>query len=675
MSVVGTIPLQVKSWLRADVRNLQFAPVKYAYCLLDLMADDTKKPNKVFKKYPALINEKISEEIIWQLPCRTNGNGYLIPVDTKNHTLMNVFLRNDSAAQKYIDRFPPLLFNLGINFNLFWTYDYLQFQEARGNSKIVQKENQTHLCSTMFNGQESKIFLSVLIPHSLNLRRTDASKRNELAEKIKKLLLRKEHKFHRFVIHSGAHDYSTSYSGSIFTGKTITKFKIKPHLQVRDQDLGHALGIADKIIKASEAPKTKDYFGHIARLEEVLRIVNNNDKKYILNDKVGLYKRCEAQDSRYSLAKWRIESSFKNLENYIKRCQKKYEPLYFNSIVQAVGHYEKSESRLYVEKLQKAAGIAATRALWDDFLCSESNYKKKLAIIKEVRKGKSPKDFVDKILASYKEIDSAGLDKLTGFVEASSSWVESFLPKLIKQKPNELASTINRINHLLEWLDEPNSIDKPIKDVVKVVNKDISVTLKDASGKIVKFNLKESLSKAAGVSARISNFCSVVNTALALKDALEKPEFKTILKLMKETADVANAFQSVRNQVTKHFGLTEIALKRIAGSAMIVLSFMEASDHLKQGNNLAILGDMLVATAGTINILSKGGAAGWIAAGCVLAGTVIIYSSLDDDEKFLLGFEDKKYWSSAKYASDHRFLRNEDLELKYHDDYLKIRGS
>jgi hypothetical protein len=118
-------------------------------------------------------------------------------------------------------------------------------------------------------------------------------------------------------------------------------------------------------------------------------------------------------------------------------------------------------------------------------------------------------------------------------------------------------------------------------------------------------------------------------------------------------------------------------LTRIAASAAIVVSLVEAVDSLEKGNNIAVLGNMLVGCAGVVNVLSKGGLPGLIAAGIVLVGVLVIYFSLNEDEKFLLGFfdENKGHWSSAKYAHEHRFLKRANHFLGTVDDYLKIRGS
>lgn len=666
MSIVGSLPIQIKAKAKAQYyREVPpVLPISYAYCLLDLTADDSKTPNKVFKKMSAIISEKISDEIIWQLPCRTNKNGYLIPVDENNlnDTFKNLLYRNDQGAQSYIDRLPPLLFNYGINFNLFWTYDQSQFFEIRKSKNLVKKENQLQLCSTMFNIDESKIFLQVLLQPVIKSKRWDSKAIEQMQKKLQSVLFRSQSNYKRFVINSGAQFIS------------LNQFKISPHISVEDYDLKNALYVSDMIIEAADAPQTANFIGNITLLEEVLRIIKTRGDEKSLNDIVGLHNRCEKADSRYSLAKWRIESCYKTLENYIKDCGKRLEPVYSNAIIQALGHYNTDHAKDYVYRIQRAATIYNMRSLWNDFLCSEEKYKQKIKSIKEVIDGNPPKDFIDRIIYTYRELDSAGLDKHVGFMEKTSDFLEGFIPQIIKQKPKEIAATLNRINHLISFIENVDNIDKPVKQIFTVLNGDISVTIKDLSGKIINFKVKEVLSKSTPVIARVAKFVSVLNVALALKDAVEKPEFKTCLKTFKEASDAANAFKSVREQLAKHFGITETILTKFAGSAIIVLSFMDAADHLKQGNNVALLGDMLVATAGTMQLLTKGGFAGWIAAGIILAGTVIVYLSLDNDEKFLLNFE-KNYWTSAKYAADLRFLRTQSVDFSHLDDYLKIRGS
>jgi hypothetical protein len=662
LSVLVALPVQIRAKSRAEYYKSvpPILPVPYAYCLLDLTADDSKTPNKVFKKMPGLISEKISDEIIWQLPCRTNRKGYLVSIDEKNLSAKNLFYRNDSEAYTYIDQQPPVIFNLGINFNLFWTYNKTQFETARKSKSLLQKENQLQLCSTMLNTEHARAFMMVLIRPGLNLKRTDRKTIEELQKKLKDLFFRSQNNYKRFVINSGYEFVNL-------------KEYIIPHIAVEDYDLKHALYVADMILEAADAPQTNNFIGNITLLEELLRIIRNRGEEKSLNDIIGLHTRCEKADSRYSFAKWNIENCYRRLEHYIQDCGKRLEPVYSNALTQAMGHYTTDECKNYVYKIQKAATTYYVKKIWKDFICSEEKYNQKVKDIKEVIDGKPPKDFIDKIVYAYREMDSAGLDKQVGFLEKTSEFLEGLIPQIIKQKPKEIASTLNRINHLISFIENADDISKPVKEVFKVLDGDIVVAIKDASGNMQNFKVKETISKTTPVISRVAKFVSLLNVALALKDAIDKPEFKTCLKTFKEASEAANAFKSVRDQLTKYFGITESVLIKFAGSAIIVLSFMDAADHLKQGNNVALLGDMLIATAGTMQLLTKSGFAGWIAAGVILAGTLIVYFSLDNDEKFLLSFE-KTYWSSAKYASDLRLLRKQDVDFDHLDDYLKVRG-
>lgn len=664
MSVLSALPVQIRTKSKAEYyKNVPpILPVPYAYCLLDLAADDSKTPNKVFKNMPGLISEKISDEIVWQLPCRTNRNGYLVSIDEKNlsDNLKNLFYRNDSEAYTYIDKQRPVIFNLGINFNLFWTYSKKQFDEARKSKSILQKENQLQLCSTMLNIDHARAFMMVILRSEMNLKRTDKKTIDEMQKKLKDLFFRSQSNYKRFVINSG------------YDIINLKEYLI-PHLAVEDYDLKHALYVADMILEAADAPQTNNFIGNITLLEEVLRIIKNRGEEKSLNDIIGLHKRCENADSRYSSAKWNIENCYKRLENHIRECGKRLEPVYSNAIVQAIGHYKTDECQNYVYKIQKAATTYYIKKIWSDFICSEEKYNQKVKDIKEVIDGKPPKDFIDQIVNTYRELDSMGLDKQVGFLEKTSEFLEGLIPQIIKQKPKEITSTLNRINHLISFIQNADDISKPVKEVFKVLDGDIVIAVKDAAGKLHNIKVKETISNTTPVISRVAQFVSILNVTLALKDALDKPEFKTCLKTFKEASEAANAFKSVRDQLTKHFGITESALIKFAGSAIIVLSFMDAADHLKQGNNVALLGDMLIATAGTMQLLTKSGFAGWIAAGVILAGTLIVYFSLDNDEKFLLSFE-KNYWSSAKYASDLRLLRKQNVDFDHLDDYLKVRG-
>ncbi len=647
-----------------------FEIVKYAYCLLDLAAEDSKSPGKVFKKNKGYISEEISSEVKWQIPCRTNGKGYLVAIDESDHTMMNLYYRNDADARPHIDKLPPLMVNLGTKFNLYWTYHRSQFDLARHkNSCRTPKENQLLRCSTMLNLNDQKMFIPILLRPVINIWRTKFKTQKELVEKVKKLFMRYEHKYHRFVINAGAEPVSirSTYRG------LETKFRLTPHLQLKDHDLEHAMGMANLIIEAAETPQQSDYLGNIARLEEVLRIIKSRGKERSFNSVIQNFYRREAVTNEFSNAKWRIENSYSELSNYIQSCGKRLKPLYSNALLQAADHHPKKDACEYIERIQKAASIVAARELWDKFMCSEKNYLQAMEAVKKARKGKQPAGFMESILASYQNLDAMGLDKSAGFIEKSSEWIEAFLPKIVKQKPDQVAATLNRINHFLHYIESPDNAGKPIQQVFKLQPKGITVTIKDADGNPQTLNLKEQIGKVGKVATRVGQFCNVVNLALALKETLENPDFKNCLKSFKEASEAANAFKAVREKLAKHLGLTETILTRVAGCALIVISFIEAADALKKGNNVKVLGEMVVACAGTMQVLSRGGVVGWLAAAVILTGVLIIYFSLDKDEKFLIAVD--KSVTYAKYVPDHRFLRRQNIDFAYHDRYLKERGN
>ena len=107
---------------------------------------------------------------------------------------------------------------------------------------------------------------------------------------------------------------------------------------------------------------------------------------------------------------------------------------------------------------------------------------------------------------------------------------------------------------------------------------------------------------------------------------------------------------------------------------------VQAKDAFTKGNNWAVLGNMIIAVGGSVKLLARGGLAGLVAAGLVVGGTVVVYFSLDDDEKFVLhyfGHTDRgKAWPAAKYAYDRieKKIRLSSRQLGFYDKYIKEQG-
>ncbi len=676
-TIVFALPIQIRAKTTQNYYQKEYHLVRYAYCLLDLAAEDSKSPSKVFAQNPAFISEEISPTIKWQLPCRTNGRGYLVAVDEKNHTLMNVLYRSDSDALEYIDRMPTILANAGMRFNLFWTYDRKLFQDARDEKKrLFQKELQLHRCSTMLNSQQRGLFLP-FVWQKLNLQYKNMSPKNaqELMKEVEQLLLRRQADYKRFVIHAGAELIDIKLEP--FYGRkggSTTTYRLTPHLPLDDEDLWWALKTADNIREAADAPQKKDALGSIAILEHVLSIIKKRGTERSFNKVINYHWRCEQFDSCYSNTKWNIERSFTKIADYIEDLGKRLWKLHQSAIDQANAHYSAEEAADYVTRIQNAAGICDMRSLWDNLLSSEDIYKKKMAAIKAVQEGQPAKDPVESLIASYSRIREPvkkGLD----FIAKMSEWIEGYIPRIVAEKPDKIGAILDRLNHLINVLNKPDNVSAPIEKIFKLEDKLITITVKDEdTGALKTFLLHERIGKVKEVAVRIAKIASVINLALSLRELINDPNYKNYLKAFKNATTVANAFETIRKALMKNFELTESALVRIAGAAVVAVALVDAVDHFTKGNNIAVLGDMIISVGGTVQILSRAGAAGWVAAGVILVGTLVVFLSLDKDEKFLIIFNDK-YWPGIKGSDEHRFLKQAPSWLSYLDDYIKTRES
>ena len=148
-----------------------------------------------------------------------------------------------------------------------------------------------------------------------------------------------------------------------------------------------------------------------------------------------------------------------------------------------------------------------------------------------------------------------------------------------------------------------------------------------------------------GFIARAGGLLNCANFIFTLRDTMNSGGFKNSVKLAGDTTQVMSSFEKTKDFLKKSFGVTERMLTRVAGAAAITVALCEAADHLSDGNNVAVFGDILSGVAGVITILTRGGTWGWAAALLVVVGAAIVYWSLDKNEKTVMGFNKKQLWS------------------------------
>jgi len=663
---VSAFPLQLRtpdypaSTAGPEVRGVSLArsePVRYAYCLLDLAAEDARRPEHVYQADRFTYRQAMSERVVWQLTCRTNGQGFLVPV--QHGPPDNPFLQNDEAAHRRIDREPALLVWSGMRFNLYWTYNktlYLKALDA--GSSLLQEEYLLHRCSTLFDVEQSPgiLALHARLPNYPDLHRQHGGDAGWRAFMLNRFF--RAPRWHR---DPGGYD---RYRRTV-TRVAADGFSIKPE----DEDLRRALELAGMIERALLAPAEHNVTAYLTWLDRILEILDRRGDEHSANDTIGLHNRIENLDpyQGYSVRKGRILRSFVEIVGYIDECGRRLAPLYNNAILQAISHYPSATARSYVSQLINMMGCYLARRFYEDVLSPQARFDVPMRILQEDRQ---PANEIEQLLRSYKDVQDSGLFGVATILEETTKWLDGMLGQVAAQRIEDVATSMNRLNQCLNNIRNPRAasgtarsvfVPNPSQQVVQAWHPE-----RGPAGFLVHSGIQET----AELLERMDKYMKAMNFILAFKELGEDPSFKNHVSAFSSTAEAARAFTPIRERVCNLFGLTETVVTRIGAAATVITAGIDAYENFSRGNNIAVLGNMLQAVSGIVLLLARGGVAGVAAAVLFVAGTVIVYYSLDADEKML------EEWNAVEASfrePTYVFLNYRETAMSSYDVYLQHR--
>lgn len=646
-------------------------PKRYAFCLLDLAVDKKGQQTaatrvfakSTFKDKWICQEEKVSDQIKWQLLCRTNKNGTLALVPQRLFDELILSGHTDELDDP--KECPPLYFYPGMRFNLHWAHksNKKAFLNAYQGDTLLSEEAQLHQCTMYFNEQDEASITALVVKALKQKAQEDAVSTEDVKRALNKV---------RSLCVDPAHAKRVYVNCNAKNGEGGVG--AMPFLRLQDEDLYHALELARRITDASEAPLEKEAYADVARLERVVQIIEeykkqkaqgNEDWINRIRDRAVRYEEFDEYSGKLHM----VEKGIQDTKRHIEACAEHLVPLVPGALAQAKAHYDDEDAARYAKRITNALGIALNQSIFDDFLASEKKYKQRIEGVDKVLKGKPPEDALETFLAGQKWFEKRAVPQSIGATSAVYDWVEQMPAQVIERSPGEAARALNRLNHWMGLTETAEDIDEKIPRVFEPAGEKLAVALK-GSDQVGDVHLSKKVKMTGSAVKGLGAVASFANLGAALLELQKKPEFKETVKTLGSAAEVADLFKSARDDLMKKLGLSQNALVRIAGAAGVVVGVMQAADSLAKGNNIAVLGHMLSSCGGVIQVLGRGGFAGVVAAVLVVAGTVVVYWSLDEEEKFLVQFEEK-YWE--KITTDYYFLSDGDMLLQDARKYVSSR--
>ena len=641
--------------------------------------------SKSLQQYPTHKKKKVSGEVTWELMCRTDSDGILVVPSAKKYE-DQVVMSNLTSWKKGATR--PVTFPIGrdVRFNLFWSRAWEPVSEAYGGG--AWEEAQLDRCWALVEDDDAQT-LGAIYVKALGLKADDPA---QLLQWVKQHWCHNSGDTSRSLINLSAWQ-ETPKGGT-------SRIHAKPHLRLRDEDLRWALKLSDRIADAAEAPLKKDVYGDLAKIERALKILEEYEKQKatgagdLFNNVRDKHLSYEKTGSNYSNARGKIEGQIADASRHIEDCGKLLVPLVPGALLQARAHYSTDTAARYADRVLGGVGVYLARNLWDDFLGSAGDYAIQLKRVEDAKaKAKPPESaseqvgwLLGQVYSLYKD-DLKVARKVNGLAKKTNAdalrgvtqWIQLSLAAQFRQPPAKLAEGLNRANHWLSVLEDPLHLNSKVTTVVsatggQTVHIDLrGVELADKQG-IKQLTLVMRLKKVGALVGKLDTVFKYLNFAIAMIEVMNHPDVKRAMKAAKSAAQVADLLQKAYSSCKEAAKITSESLTKFAGAVTAVVGVMDALDKFGQGNNTAALGHMLEASGGVIAVLCRGGTAGWIAAGLTLVGVMVVYWSLEEDEKFLVGF-DSTFWRSTRHGPNFSFLRKGDLLLSHANLYVSDRTS
>lgn len=653
MSTLPALPLALQVVLRAPSApgRHDHAPVPGAYCLID--ADGS-------------IGRQKSGSQAWELACRTTQDGTLV-TGTSQGAGRALFDNPDPGSWRPQWARPvPILLSRQNDFNLFWTRNRALFDLVRKSPPHWASLNR---CRGLLYHHEAPRLAPLYVEAFAKL--SSAGKIS-----VPRGPGQTQKAFHEWLVetygfHAGGErlspvpvHYNDSFSPKTKDEKGQTRTFNIPYIDLEDTDLKHALKLADRIQAAAAAPAGRGLYDDFARIETALKALDAYETRAAAGDGDWIntirerHLEYERKHKRYSSGRKPIERSIRYVKAHVEKCGAALFQLMPAALLQLAAHHPRRAAQ-EADRLFGAAALYLGDRLCTSLLESEGAYRQALGQALKTNpgppasRGEEPQAFWAWLVGFYREDLKSGqkavglLNKTTAdgltsltrwlFASVAARGINLADADATKAFANpRLTGMLNRANHLIAVLGSDQSPDSKVPVVVKLEDPSVKLEVK-LEGKALTANKVFGLAR-KGVSG-LDQVVKCLNFVFAMNDLRKKEDFKTLMNAAKSTADVTGLLVKAHESLEKGLGVKAATLTWFAASVTCFVALLDATRKHWQGNNVAALGHLLEATGGLIVMLFEGGPAGWVAAGFALTGVLVVYWSLDDEERFFQSLE------------------------------------
>ncbi len=643
-------------------RDGDFAPVAYAYVLVDLSGTGTANEEGFLRTRRAL-SERVADDVTWRMVLCTNGRGELVdpwagsgPVDVD----ADVDLASARWREAVDDpeRTPPVLFPAGLDLNLWWCRLREDLDAARRAGGPVEGEHCLKRVSTWLDGGDAA---QLTVAARLYLRAYPGDE--PLAERDPGALVRR---MGENLLRDRAAQERAGRPPATVTSRGLV-------VRTEDRVLDECLSLAGRILRLMALPGQHGLAEDLAVLERADGIF----RRRIEGRRDAADPDAPVGSPRFNFVIRRLGADRAAYRHTIGNLRRVPQEIWAEARVlgrallrghrlavhEARWHYWDTPPRRggrdarpgqdAVALLMNVVGQAELDRLRDRVFLPGALPAWATAALDD----EDPGDAGDaRDLAHY--LRSLGkvlkwTNRTRTLVERATTWIEALCLAAAEVAESDVARYLDRVAHVTYRFHYGQWPSPRVWAQVESVTLSLPV---EAMAAGVPWRVSARAFRAATEElGRFGKALKVLNCVLVIANLPESPSFAQYIEAGHSAAEVAALNDSIKLRVCEAFGISSAELTRALGAIGVAVYVMKASEALAQGNTVGCLGNLMMGAGSFLGLVSRGGVAGVAAAVVVIAGAVVVAYSLDDDEAWLL-----EYFSSPGVSGDSTRTRGHD---------------
>jgi hypothetical protein len=589
-------------------------PIRRGFFLIDFSAGGEQAAERLFRGAPGYLADGSQRgDIRWRVACASNGDGFLVPLTDRLLSAVRTGTV-DRAFWSQLDRAEPLAFGLGLELNLFWTYDGRTFDLMLRDAFLPRLTQETELLRASTYFPSTEFFEQLAVHGGLDRERTEA-----FLAGVRRHLVRSPRDYPRVLIHE------------------------PPCIDLRDTALEQALLLAGRALDFSRAFEEWNVPGHRLLLNRFIREVRDHHHEYTVNDIVPLQHRIEEQTQEYSRLNQNLGRLSDTLRNSIREIGTELDRIYQRAVREAVWHHDHRVAAGLAKTILAAQQLVVLPAL--ERKLSAGDLPPAMIRVLRGEQAADGDDPVERFLATIGDV-AEWLSDTRDVTDAITEWVELITARAaLRARGGGDARQVRNVVRLVYAVEarrqrgQPDPVEIPDEVEVEFFLREVEVRYPGES--VTRRRTVRLLRLAGGrrALAGAGRVLDTVNLAMALEDITTEDGFRRAAALVEATEGAVQLASEVRAITTwlarEQLDLPLAPLERIAGVAGLAVTVLDIAEASGEGNNVAAIGHAIAGVGGVAAVLAEGGGVGVAAAVLVITGAVVVELSLDDRERFV----------------------------------------